>query len=1175
MSSPSNLYAEKIFAEHPLELWSLDDKTDYISLIPESFRDLTTWTKSAGTISDITDNFTESDVPISGTHISKIETTFGSGAQTITLTSASTFTSSDTFSIGMLIYANPYVTGVQVGYQIGSSTPVMSGTKSVHSLEWKAISNTFSISTSTTAKIVIKIFMNIAIAGIQDSYISGISAGVMSQEFSGASVGVIPINLSSAIPGVTSTSFIEAVSYSFDDNSGYYIVDGNKLRARSSTIPMVYGASNSTILSVANGGNPSLVIPGMQFLNSSGKLFDRTFECWLRINSSSTTPRKILGPTTSTDGLYINGPMLILKIGSTYGTHYVGEWSRPMLIDISVSKTKASLMVNAETVVSLNIDYASTDLPSSDNDWIGFYCYSDIPSIEVDCIAIYPYIVSPTMAKKRYVYAQGVVLPESTNTSYGGSSMAIDFKFANYDKNYSFPKDSKWEYGLLNNLKSDNVRLSLPNYDLPIVSLGGKSQDLWLNMIADTTGDTYALNDLSSLNRSIIRMRPSDEFSEVYPYILFDNFNPILGSKTAGIYGTFTVDSSSSNDQTLFLIKSSTTQDYLKVYSNGSTVKYSLNGNDIGSSITASGSGQYKKVCVGINLDFIKQSSIDGFRMFSDTSSLKVFVGGDDSSNSDNDYTFTGNVYGFGFLSSQNMSDISSLFNSNGTLKSTSNNFTYFKTYAPAYCLIATSIAGIVMLDILSSGTWEENIPMTLFKKQINNIDYLSFMQIDIDYPNMQIYSDGSYDTSGSLVRFFASFQRVSDGAVLSGGRTTVAMNSNGVVVPGSGWETETYEIVNGAIVYPPDLSSSDLLIDDINMIISSSFNVNGTISNNVSIRNISISSISFDDANLRQVGTKYGTYIYPFIEESVGGIDTYISSKNNPFKIYKGSSPYLYLTSQTGISIAGDTYAHSDSNYKHRGIIIKVNENKANPYSISAAIISIRNNDIEFSSVKKPLFEIEGNIINTSVSPPKPSKAYMRFLIVASDTDPTRGIISCEISLDDGNFQNYDKIDYYWNGQLTYQPEITTNEWGILALSFHEFINLDGKEGSFEFHGNQTIDNVSIYSASQSALQSSSTTNTWNTAKYSSLTWEHVLDTDGFETPTNNPADDNTWFSTNITLKSSTKPTDPRNIYRTYLGTNKFIVDTYESNTNVSVHNCEYVVFNTAGWYKNTIKPV
>ena len=45
MSIPSNLYAEKIYAEQPQILWSLDDQADYISLITEVERDISdSWT---------------------------------------------------------------------------------------------------------------------------------------------------------------------------------------------------------------------------------------------------------------------------------------------------------------------------------------------------------------------------------------------------------------------------------------------------------------------------------------------------------------------------------------------------------------------------------------------------------------------------------------------------------------------------------------------------------------------------------------------------------------------------------------------------------------------------------------------------------------------------------------------------------------------------------------------------------------------------------------------------------------------------------------------------------------------------------------------------------------------------------------------------------------------------
>jgi hypothetical protein len=54
MSTPSNLYAEKVFAEHPTGLWALDDKADYVSLISEADRDLSNslkWTVTGGTVS--------------------------------------------------------------------------------------------------------------------------------------------------------------------------------------------------------------------------------------------------------------------------------------------------------------------------------------------------------------------------------------------------------------------------------------------------------------------------------------------------------------------------------------------------------------------------------------------------------------------------------------------------------------------------------------------------------------------------------------------------------------------------------------------------------------------------------------------------------------------------------------------------------------------------------------------------------------------------------------------------------------------------------------------------------------------------------------------------------------------------------------------------------------------
>jgi hypothetical protein len=66
MPSPSNIYAEKAFSEHPISMWALDDVADYISLINpyfRSFHDPMFWTITNGTIANAAGTGPEIQVP--------------------------------------------------------------------------------------------------------------------------------------------------------------------------------------------------------------------------------------------------------------------------------------------------------------------------------------------------------------------------------------------------------------------------------------------------------------------------------------------------------------------------------------------------------------------------------------------------------------------------------------------------------------------------------------------------------------------------------------------------------------------------------------------------------------------------------------------------------------------------------------------------------------------------------------------------------------------------------------------------------------------------------------------------------------------------------------------------------------------------------------------------------
>ncbi len=49
----SNLYASKIFAEHPIALWTLDEDFAFTNLLSASTQSLSTWTTSGGTSASV------------------------------------------------------------------------------------------------------------------------------------------------------------------------------------------------------------------------------------------------------------------------------------------------------------------------------------------------------------------------------------------------------------------------------------------------------------------------------------------------------------------------------------------------------------------------------------------------------------------------------------------------------------------------------------------------------------------------------------------------------------------------------------------------------------------------------------------------------------------------------------------------------------------------------------------------------------------------------------------------------------------------------------------------------------------------------------------------------------------------------------------------------------------
>jgi len=1208
MSNPSNLYAEKIYAEHPIALWALDDTADYISLITEGKRSVSSWKDSDGnplgstaiTVTDVTDQpFPESNTTkITGSLPSGLSGQVVCVSDNIINFSLLNKTLS-TFSIGGFFNSlSTYVYSFEIGYEYNDTTsgnkvqrlknyPVFSYDK------WFFISETFEIPEDNTEfRVVIKInYVGGALSSDDYTFLAnGITVGQWSEEFNSSSLGVEQYSLPSEI-AIEPSVGIEASAYSLEDKKGYYLVSNSSLMAKNTGIPLVYGASNLTKLlpneDTLGAPKPSLIIPGLGFMGEDGQYKEYTLEAWVRINSDSVTKKRIIGPIGSDDGLYVEGPFLILKIGNAFGSYYVGEWTRPMLLHIRLSENSGSLLINGEEVISLiylssQLNFPSRLLNSKNQDWIGFYAYEDVSPIEIDCVAIYTYYVPIVLAKKRFVYGQGVEFPEGINQSYSGSSVYVDYPFADYSNNYSYPTLGNWSQAIVDNLDTQNNRLSTPDYTLPEIVLESG----------------FVLDLFDSLKDQQNESEKFFSFGLTNGYMYFEDLN-FLKDRLKSFYGSFKFLSNSVDKQVLFKLESKTSSNYFEVYSEGLTVVYKLHyGGSEQTLLTLSPIQVGELFSIGIDIDAVSKyfgGNVASF--FGNVNSLSLCIGGGPSLTE----TFTGKIYKTGFCTSRNHKDIESMFNEKGIVIENDSVFDeylqtpdveynstedYFgnnpgewdlivdaglpslatantlQSHTASYTLSPSLYFERYQLDIDVQGYWEDYIPLTYFAKYVKdkkNKSYydLDFIQFNINYPSPSVfieeeelgswtykelseeynqpiqrdysslgnqlftnyldyndlknkaYKNYKYDTTDSLVRSYITFQYIKNGANLSSENfVNIEKPSNdSIVIPGEDWRSSKYEVIDNMIVYPP----ININVLDLALVTHLEFKVKGILKKKVYLRSLEYASQAFNETSVNPVGTRFGQDVYPYKKSGF----YYDYKSTNPFTIYKGSSPYLYLTRYTGLELKG---AYDPR--ENRGLSIPINKEKSNDFKVLAMQAAIRYDKDAFPYSSTEIFEIKSN------------KEHIKFYMVAIHPTGERAKIYAVDAIT-GRLET--GIDFYWNGKIVKEPVITIKEWGFLGISFPKLLEFTNTVGVINFNGPITFNTVSYYQSTNLQEVQLIQPRSWFSVENAP---PEVLDWDYWR------SSDFDWRGVNIVSSKNFYGVNPSTIYKSYTGTNKIIID-------------------------------
>lgn len=1150
MANPSNLYAEKAFSEHPVALWALDDRLDYVSLISEEERNIlsSSWNIVNAT-SIVEQSLVKSPFPNSVTN--KIT----ASSTVVELTSGVLFNSdnisSDLSSVSFAINIldqDDDIDSVELGYFDGTNEHVQEFFITQQDV-WKNLITTFS---SLPADTDVSLFIRVNLATGSSSsvfFINGMSVGQWSENFSSSSLGVdlVSVPLSIAIPA---TSGVPSKAYASESNTGYYLAQNGALRAVNSGIPMVYGASNSTIIRPGTG--PGLILPGKGFLNEIGKSSTLTFEAWLRINSNNAYQR-IFGPIASEDGLYVEGPFLVFRVGDKTCSHFVGEWFRPMLVDLVVSSSTASMLINGEYVASVDLSDSIPDYASPKNevdqsqDWLGMYCFDGVTSIEVDCVAIYPYEVTEILAKKRFVAGQGVPYPQDVNVAYSGESLFIDYIYANYAKNYEYPATSSWLQGVYDNLDVTSKRLASPTYSLPSISSSG--------------GQNFTLSKLESdtVASSAISLRSASDWSDKNSYLYFDSMN-ILSKPIAGIFGVFEKETSdtSTNRQTLIKVSNKLNQDYILVSLEDTDLKYSYKQSGQEEVfIDYDNVNQFYEItkderfAAGFTIDGLINSEPNLRQFFSNRSNLSIQLLGDYSGSEETlDTTFTGLCHSIGFCTAKNIRDFDLLFGANGILDATE-----FEITGASYELVHEEVAGVNRFEIKTRSYWESHVPLSSLSKLTTNsnnetVDRIDFVQFNVDYPQTRETATAEIDPRNDLVKSYISFQYVADGAnkPLTDLQDLPTFSSDRVVLvePGTyseDWTETKYQVVDGSIIYLPEFDGNDSYAD-VALCMHFEINAKASLSNKTLTRFIKLGAQSLSDNStiatdpINRVGTKFGKSVYPYTENVTGGFPANISySAKNPFKIFRGSAPHLYLTHNSGISVVGQYDANLD-----RGIFARINRQATADTNISSMQMAMLWNEKLFPTSPQRVFEIDA------------STGLYKFYVQAADEERRRGKIT--VTLTSGtNETETENVFFYWNGNSVVNPVMTLGEWGMIGVVFKPYLIFNNSVGYLKITSPMIVNNVSTYQLEATAQAQQIVYKTWqdieeNTAEDE---WDEWYDPGVVE---------RTWEDAFYKVATFNPSIDPSEIYKVYIGTNKIIADSSAKSGQVELNKYQYITY-------------
>lgn len=1230
MSAVSNFYAAKLYSEHPIAIWPLDDDVSYISLIDDQQRTFEVgaspyvgWTIDNGTADDALPLPDEGSPFDSEIYAGIAGDTPVSNGTIIEAISPELFLFSDcseeleTFCISMYVYQpSVYAVEYNFGYKYydddtASWVEVLTTVSALSGNGWINLQDTFYIEEfdADYCHLIFRVTVDTGGSpGEYDFIFNGITVGQWSENFTSVSLGATKEDPPASYD--YSNYVVPADQYGLLSDNSYYIVEDGKLLAKNSGIPMVFGSENVTKIYPSSDENASLIIPNKNMFTETGKYKDFTLEFWLKIRPTTRESRRILGPIDTTDGIYVQEGFISLVINNNFFSHNVSEWYRPMIVHLVIKNENFSMFINGEQVGQLSVDIENMNF--SQEEWLGIYSYEDINMMEVDCVSIFPYAVPLQVARKRFVWGQGTDPIELINDQFEAEEVVVNFSNSKYAVNKIYPDMERWDAGYYNNLIATTSSISMPEYSLPIVNLGGRD-------IAEWYTDNNTLNDLLNPEPSeepkFFTFRPNIEFiGSTDTWVAEDGTNwteqcylnftslSFLARPLSAFYAIFETVGEVEGTRTLFKIVNTLNGKVFEIIINGYEVTGGFENEVIyefdGEELTDTGFQAEEGVPFVVGCHIPSLSNAFNFELaafFGAPELLQMYVGGDGTT------TFEGKIYRIGFSDQLNYGEISESFDDYTGIVIYDDEELLEGPYA-SYTLSPFFRYETFFLDISVSCQWEEYFPLSSFASYIttssgSTVYDLDYMQINFGYPSLiEIVAesvdneDWTYQELQEEYNYpISKSYEILDNALLTGYADYTDLASNIVTqyqidTTGSSLQAyATFQLLAEGANEPLDSFEYSKALTDSYTVYAETENTNEypykAYNTKFSIIDGTIvyppKTINFQDVaivihfNIEQDGIISNPLKVKSLE-----IASRCLNQNSLTEIGTKSGIPMYPYVKTGIYFSGKSknpimieknnlpYLYltensgirvlEDDAEKEYGIIVPINQFESVNYSLGAIQMFIK------YDVTQPVLVTQ--VIATMSHP----EGVIEFTITSDET-ALRYYIGARDKL---TKENYENLTFYQNGIRVVSPYVSENEWNSIAIALIDPIDLSGGSESFNLFYGCNFNNISFFKTSGLNQFGVTIPKVWSNIyeDVSVFDWQYWYDENGVLTVPNE------WKDIYVLEETFEFSTTPKEIYQSYCGTNIIVVD---DDTGMSIENDEFAVFADQSWLSVVSKPV